>query len=116
VPAEVLRVIAYDIAMNCMDGDTAAFQIERRSETAKTEIATARARITELENDLADCRTEGDWKDSRITELAEALEPFDWSSPHFGKDDNQYVPLTVLVGDLRRARSALSATPRSPDE
>lgn len=31
VPASVLRGIAYDVALNCMDAETAKFQIERRA-------------------------------------------------------------------------------------
>lgn len=34
VPASVLRGIAYDIALNCIDPDTAAYQIERRAALA----------------------------------------------------------------------------------
>jgi hypothetical protein len=35
VPAEVLRGVAYDIALNCMNGDTAEYQIERRTALLK---------------------------------------------------------------------------------
>ena len=31
-PASVLRLIAYDIALNCMDAETAAYQIRRRTD------------------------------------------------------------------------------------
>lgn len=31
VPASVLRSVAYDAALNCIDGETVAYQIERRA-------------------------------------------------------------------------------------
>lgn len=37
VPAEVLRGIAYDVALNCIKPDVAEFQIERRAATIKAE-------------------------------------------------------------------------------
>lgn len=38
-PSEVLRGVAYDIAMNCLDPDTAAFQIERRAALNNQQLA-----------------------------------------------------------------------------
>lgn len=35
VPAKILRDIAYDIGLNCIDGETAVFQITRRAALAE---------------------------------------------------------------------------------
>ena len=37
VPASVLRSVAYDVALNCIDGETVAYQIERCAALAEKE-------------------------------------------------------------------------------
>jgi hypothetical protein len=76
------------------------------------ELSQARARIAELERENETVMLHGIESMARIAELEKALEPFAKSAAHFtesnGFGSHAFLTAHMTVGDLRRARAALS--------